>query len=76
MTPQADAPEAVERDEIEARIEAFNALNWFRPAAAGSPAATGNAPTSPVTNLSNPNFGRYLASDEPRIMQFAVKYQF
>jgi len=29
-----------------------------------------------VTNLSNANFGRYLAADEPRIMQFALKYQF
>jgi hypothetical protein len=61
---------------IEARIEAFNALNWFRPSPAGSPQASGNNPTSPVTNLTNPNFGRYLAADEPRIMQFAVKYQF
>ena len=34
------------------------------------------ANNSPVTNLSNANFGRYLASDEPRILQFAVKYQF
>jgi len=61
---------------IEARIEAFNAFNWFRPSAAGSPDASGNNPRSPVTNLTNPNFGRYLAADEPRIMQFAVKYQF
>ena len=57
---------------IEARVEAFNAFNWFRPAQAGG-TGVGN---SPVTNLSNPNFGRYLAADEPRIMQFAVKYQF
>ena len=61
---------------IEARLEAFNAFNWFRPAPAGVTATTGNNPTSPVTNLSNANFGRYLAADEPRIMQFAVKYQF
>jgi hypothetical protein len=51
---------------IEARIEAFNAFNWFRPG--------GN--NAPVTNLSNANFGRYLAADDPRIMQFAIKYQF
>jgi hypothetical protein len=57
---------------IEARIEAFNAFNWFRPAQQGG-TGVGN---SPVTNLSNANFGRYLAADEPRIMQFAVKYQF
>ena len=57
---------------LEARIEAFNAFNWFRPLSQGA----GGANTSPVTNLSNANFGRYLASDEPRILQFAVKYQF
>jgi hypothetical protein len=56
----------METHRIEARIEAFNAFNWFRPAG-------GDAP---VTNLSNANFGRYLAADDPRIMQFAVKYQF
>jgi hypothetical protein len=61
---------------IEARLEAFNAFNWFRPAPAGVAATTGANPTSPVTNLSNANFGRYLAADEPRIMQFALKYQF
>jgi hypothetical protein len=48
---------------IEARIEAFNAFNWFR---------WGN----PVTNLNNANFGRILSAGEPRIMQFALKYQF
>ena len=57
---------------IEARVEAFNAFNWFRPAPQGSPGAN----NAPVTNLANVNFGRYLAADEPRIMQFAVKYQF
>jgi hypothetical protein len=61
---------------LEARLEAFNAFNWFRPAPAGSTQATGVNQTSPVTNFSNANFGRYLASDEPRILQFAVKYQF
>jgi len=53
---------------LEARVEAFNALNWFRP-------LYGNA-QSPVTNLSSATFGRYLASDDPRVMQFAVKYSF
>ena len=53
---------------IEARIEAFNAFNWFR---------WGN----PQTALNNVNFGRILntqvgAAGDPRIMQFAVKYQF
>jgi len=57
---------------IEARVEAFNAFNWFRPVSQGGVGVA----NSPVTNLSNANFGRYLAADEPRIMQFAVKYQF
>jgi hypothetical protein len=48
---------------IEARVEAFNAFNWFR---------WGN----PTTNLNNANFGRILTAGEPRIMQFALKYQF
>jgi hypothetical protein len=67
---------------IEARIEAFNAFNWFRPAPVGSNAVPigGANPAgttiAPVINVSNPNFGRYLAADEPRIMQFALKYQF
>jgi hypothetical protein len=52
---------------IEARVEAFNAFNWVRPTGGGN---------SPVTNLSNANFGRYLQVDDPRIMQFALKYQF
>jgi hypothetical protein len=57
---------------IEARIEAFNAFNWFRPAGADSTGAN----NAPVVALNNANFGRYLAADDPRIMQFAVKYQF
>jgi hypothetical protein len=57
---------------IEARVEAFNAFNWFRPAPPGSVGAT----QSPVVALNNANFGRYLASDDPRILQFALKYQF
>ena len=48
---------------IEARVEAFNAFNWFR---------WGN----PVTAVNNANFGRILSAGDPRIMQFAMKYQF
>jgi hypothetical protein len=62
---------------LEARVEAFNAFNWFRPSPPGVPnITTGVNATSPVINLNSPNFGRYLAADEPRIMQFAIKYQF
>ena len=48
---------------IEARVEAFNALNWTRL-------------LDPVTSFSSPTFGQILSSSDPRIMQFAVKYQF
>ena len=53
---------------LEARIEAFNAFNWFRPAQGGN--------NAPVTNLNSPTFGQILSADDPRIMQFAVKYSF
>ncbi len=52
-----------ETHRIEARIEAFNAFNWFRY-------------NNPVTALNNANFGRIQSAGDPRIMQFAVKYQF
>ena len=49
---------------IEARLEAFNALNWF---------ILGN----PGVNLSAATFGRITTTTvDPRVMQFAVKYQF
>ena len=53
---------------IEARVEAFNALNWFRP-------------PDPITVLSSPNFGQLIPTTttpagDPRIMQFALKYIF
>ena len=48
---------------IEARIEAFNAFNWLRWG-------------DPITVFSDANFGRILTAADPRIMQFAVKYQF
>jgi hypothetical protein len=48
---------------IEARVEAFNAFNWVRY-------------NNPQASVNNPNFGRILGAQDPRIMQFAVKYQF
>ena len=53
---------------LEARVEVFNAFNWFRP-------LYGNA-QSPVITLSSATFGRYLASDAPRVMLLAGKYSF
>jgi hypothetical protein len=51
---------------LEARVEAFNALNWF-------------IPGNPSTVLSAATFGRitaFSAGADPRVMQFALKYQF
>ena len=51
---------------LEARVEAFNALNWFLP---------GN----PNTTLSSATFGRittFSTITDPRVMQFALKYEF
>src|SRR5688500_3450703 len=58
---------------IEARIETFNAFNWFRP---GPIETNPNNNQAPVTNLASPTFGRYLVAGDPRIMQFALKYSF
>jgi hypothetical protein len=48
---------------IEARIESFNAFNWFML-------------NNPVTVRNNPLFGQITSAGDPRIMQFALKYQF
>jgi len=50
---------------IEARAEAFNAFNWFNPGL-----------NAPVTNFNNVQFGQITSADDPRIMQFALKYSF
>ena len=51
---------------IEARAEAFNAFNWFNPGLLNAP----------VTNFNNVQFGQITSADDPRIMQFALKYSF
>ena len=48
---------------LEARIESFNALNWFQL-------------NNPVSARDNVQFGRITGAGDPRIMQFALKYQF
>ena len=48
---------------IELRLEAFNVTNAVR----------ANDPTATITNV---NFGRITSVQQPRIMQFAVKYVF
>jgi len=59
------------RHAVEARAEAFNAFNWFNPST--NPLTFNN---SPVVNMNNVQFGRITAADDPRIMQFALKYSF
>jgi hypothetical protein len=51
---------------IEARAEAFNAFNWFNPGLVNAP----------VTNFNSVQFGQITSADDPRIMQFALKYSF
>jgi hypothetical protein len=48
---------------IEVRLEAFNVTNAVRP-------------LDPTANITNVNFGRITAVQEPRIVQFALKYVF
>ena len=48
---------------LEARFESFNVLNWFQM-------------NNPQSNRDNVQFGRITSAGDPRIMQFALKYQF
>jgi len=51
---------------IEARVESFNTFNWFNPGLVNAP----------VTNYNNTQFGQITSAEDPRIMQFALKYSF
>lgn len=52
-----------QQQRLEFRVEAFNLTNALRM-------------RNPVTNFNAGNFGRVTAAEDPRIMQFAVKYFF
>ena len=52
-----------EAQKVELRVEAFNLLNHFRM-------------MNPITALNSPLFGKVIAAQDPRIMQFALKYVF
>jgi len=52
-----------ERQSIQFRFEGFNIPNHVNPSA-------------PTAALNNPNFGRILAADDPRILQGALKFVF
>lgn len=64
-----------ERQRLEFRTEffnAFNQVNFANPVSSGAPALVNGALVT-----TNPNFGRILAtSTGPRIVQFALKFQF
>ena len=55
---------------LEARVEAFNVFNWFRPASDKTPLQ------APIVTVNSPTFGQILEAADPRIMQFAVKFGF
>jgi hypothetical protein len=59
---------------VEFRAEAFNVLNSFRPG--GNSGAINNGGPVFDTNLNSAQFGVMLKSQDPRIMQFAMKYVF
>jgi hypothetical protein len=50
-----------EKQRIEFRAEAFNVTNAFRM-------------NNPTTNLNSNTFGQVTSAQDPRIMQFALKY--
>ena len=54
-----------ENQQLEFRAEAYNLTNSFRPVASRG-----------FNNLRNRNFGRIRASEDPRILQFALKLSF
>ena len=58
-----------ESQSVEFRAEAFNVLNSFRP---------GDSNTGQVisANWTSAQFGKLLTAQDPRIMQFALKYLF
>jgi hypothetical protein len=53
----------VGQDRVEVRLEAFNLPNAVRA-------------IDPTPNITNVNFGRITAVQDPRIVQFALKYVF
>jgi hypothetical protein len=70
-----------EKQSIQFRFEAFNIpnhVNWGPPnGLSGNGTATSAAGfITPTAALNNPNFGKILSSDDPRIMQGALKYVF
>jgi hypothetical protein len=55
--------QVTENQRLQFRAEAFNVPNLTNL-------------DNPVVNLNSPTFGRILSAQDPRILQFAVKYQY
>ncbi|PYS35431.1 MAG: hypothetical protein DMG14_27045 [Acidobacteria bacterium] len=58
-----------ESQRVDFRWEVFNVPNSFRPLPSSA-----SAPL--INDVTNRLFGQLRASDSPRIMQFALRYQF
>lgn len=70
-----------EKQSVQVRFEAFNIsnhTNWGPPnGLSGNGTATSSAGfITPTAALNNPNFGKILSSDDPRLLQGALKYVF
>jgi hypothetical protein len=70
-----------ERQSIQFRFEAFNIPNHVNLGPPNGLSGNGTATSSagfitPTAALNNPNFGKILSSDDPRILQGALKYVF
>ena len=66
---------------LQFRFEAFNLPNHVNPGppngiSGNGTQVGGNGFSTPTAALNNPNFGRILSADDPRIMQGALKYTF
>ena len=62
-----------ESQRVEFRWEVYNVTNSFRPLLA--PPTQGTT-VAPIQEITNGLFGQLRTSDDPRIMQFALKYLF
>jgi hypothetical protein len=63
-----------ESQNVEARIEAYNVTNSFRPGVLST--SSGSGAGAPVNNLGSGNFGQINLAADPRLLQFALKYVF
>jgi hypothetical protein len=66
---------------LQFRAEAFNIpnlVNWGPPnGLSGNGTSTASAGfITPTAALNNPNFGKILSADDPRILQGALKFTF